>query len=113
MSRLIDIAYARSGDKGSSANIGVIAYTEEGFNFLEQYLTEETVSDFLRPLGPKEITRYPLPKLWAFNFLIEGILAGGGSRSLRLDNQGKTLGQALLQLPIATTDEALEAMRRK
>lgn len=96
--RLGDIAHARSGDKGSSANVGVIAYAEAGFSFLKQALTADLVADYFKPLGPTNVTRYELPNLGALNFLLEGVLAGGGSRSLRIDAQGKALGQAILEL---------------
>lgn len=95
-----DLAYARSGDKGGDANIGVIAFTEEGYAFLEQALTAEIVLEFIRPLGVKRVTRYTLPNLEAFNFICCGVLAGGASLSLRSDAQGKALGQALLELPM-------------
>lgn len=98
--RLERIAYARSGDKGSSANIGVIAYKEKGFFFLKDYLVEEKVFNFFKPLGLSSVKRYELPNLWALNFILEGVLAGGGSRSLRFDSQGKALGQAILEMPI-------------
>ena len=97
---LRNIAYARSGDKGSNANIGVIAYTEAGFDFLQEYLSEKMVFSYLNPLGAKKITRYELKNLWALNFVLFDILAGGGSSSLRIDSQGKTLGQVLLEMPI-------------
>jgi hypothetical protein len=96
--RLGDIAHARSGDKGSSANVGVVAYTPAGFMFLQQTLTEERVAEYFKPLGPTKVTRYELPNLEALNFLLEGVLAGGGSRSLRVDAQGKALGQAVLEM---------------
>jgi len=96
--RLGDIAHARSGDKGSSANVGIIAYTPEGYTFLQRALTEERVEEYFKPLGPTKVTRYELPNLGALNFLLEGVLAGGGSRSLRVDAQGKALGQAILEL---------------
>ena len=98
--RLGDIAHARSGDKGSSANVGVIAYTSAGYAFLQQALTEERVEMYFKPLGPTKVTRYELPNLEAFNFLLEGVLAGGGSRSLRVDAQGKALGQAILEMEL-------------
>jgi hypothetical protein len=97
---LRQLAYARSGDKGSSANIGVIAYTPENYAFLEQYLTADLVEAYFKPLEPVTVTRYLLPNLLALNFVLEGVLAGGGSRSLRLDSQGKALAQALLEMPI-------------
>lgn len=98
--KLCDIAYARSGDKGSSSNIGVIAYSPEGYQFLKEYLTAERVQAYFAPLGVTSTVRYELPNLIAFNFVLKDVLAGGGSRSLRIDAQGKALGQALLQIPI-------------
>ncbi len=96
---LSKIAYARSGDKGHSANIGVIAYTPAGFEFLKQFLTAARVQEYFKPLGVIETKRYELPNLLAFNFVLKGVLAEGGSRSLRIDAQGKALGQALLEMP--------------
>ena len=106
--RLGEIAYARSGDKGSSANVGVIARTPEGFAFLRSCLSASRVENFFKPLGVGKVTRYELPNLGALNFLLPGVLAGGASRSLRTDAQGKTLGQAILEmkLTIAKTDLA-------
>jgi hypothetical protein len=97
---LRDIAMARSGDKGSDSNIGVIAFNQAGYTFLRDQLTADKVQEFFKPLNPLHTTRYDLPNLWAFNFVIEGILEGGGSSSLRIDAQGKTLGQALLEMPL-------------
>lgn len=101
------IAYGRSGDKGSSSNVGIIAYREEGYRFLKEYLTEEKVFHYFKSLGLKQVKRYELPNLWALNFILEGILQGGGSRSLRIDAQGKALGQALLQMEIEISQEHL------
>lgn len=107
---LRQIAYARSGDKGSSSNIGVIAYTPQGYEYLKEHLTENKVAAFFKSLGLKSVRRYELPNLWAFNFILEGALAGGGSRSLRIDAQGKALGQAILELHIDVPEEKLGAM---
>lgn len=106
--RLGDIAHARSGDKGSGANIGVIAFTETGFEFLRQHLTASQVQRFFEPLGTGPVVRYELPNLGAFNFVLPGVLAGGGSRSLRIDAQGKALGQALLEMTVEVPEETLE-----
>ncbi len=106
-----DIAYARSGDKGNSANIGVIAYTQAGYDILLQKLTCDVVRQFFSPLGLSKITRYELPNLLALNFILEGALNGGGSRSLRLDAQGKALGQAILQLTLILPHNGLAACR--
>ena len=105
--RLGDIAYARSGDKGSSANVGVIANTPEGFVFLRGFLTAARVERYFKPLGVGKVVRYELPNLGAFNFILPGVLAGGASRSLRIDAQGKTLGQALLEMKLEVSEKDL------
>lgn len=94
------IAYSRSGDKGNNANIGVIAYTQAGYAFLQQFLTAQIVDTYFKPLGTTSAIRYELPNLWALNFILKDALAGGGSRSLRIDSQGKALGQAILLMPL-------------
>jgi hypothetical protein len=99
------LAHARSGDKGSGSNIGVMAYTQRGYEFLEVYLTVDKVSHFFETLGPTHVKRFELPNLLAFNFVLDGILNGGGSRSLRIDSQGKALGQAILGMPITISLE--------
>ena len=103
--RLGEIAYARSGDKGSSANIGVIAKTEECYAVMLEHLTAARVAEFLGPMGARGVTRFQLPNLGALNFVLEGVLAGGGSRSLRIDAQGKALGQALLEIELEVPEE--------
>lgn len=97
---LRDLAYTRSGDKGSNANIGVIANTVEAYNLLKKELTAESVASFFAPLKPSSVERFELDNLSALNFVLKDVLAGGGSSSLRIDSQGKTLGQALLEMPI-------------
>ena len=94
------IACARSGDKGSSSNIGVIARTPAGFLFLKDWLTPHRVLDYFKPLGPTGIQSHIFPKIGCMNFTLEGVLAGGGSRSLRIDSQGKALAQALLEMDV-------------
>lgn len=101
---LKEIALARSGDKGSNANIGVIALDEKGYNLIDRYLTEQIVQEYFKTLGVAKVTRYSLPNLQAFNFVLDKALAEGGSRSLRIDAQGKALGQALLQLQLSIED---------
>jgi hypothetical protein len=99
--RLGEIAYARSGDKGSNANVAVFARKAEDYERLREDLTEEVVKKFFDPLGVRKVTRYEVPNLEALNFLLEGVLGEGGSRSLRIDAQGKTLGQAMLEIILA------------
>jgi len=101
MTTLHVIAYARSGDKGSSANIAVFGRTPAAYAWLRQYLTAEKVEAWFKPLGSGTVVRYDVPNLEALNFVLPGVLAGGGSCSLRIDAQGKTLGQALLAMPVA------------
>jgi len=102
---LRDFAHARSGDKGNHANIGVIAWTSAGFKFLDDFLTAEVVADFFRPLDPDHVERFRMPGIGAYNFVLYNVLAGGASRSLRIDSQGKTLASALLQMTMPTPAE--------
>jgi hypothetical protein len=95
-----DLAHGRSGDKGNHANVAVIAYTPAGFEWLREHLTSERVGRYFAPLKPTKVERFEAANLLAFNFLLHDVLAGGASRSLRSDTQGKTLALALLQMPI-------------
>ena len=106
-----EIAHARSGDKGNHANIGVIAYTQRGYEHLQKELTPERVREFFAALGTTRVERFELPRLWALNFLLYDALAGGASQSLRIDTQGKLLGTAVLELEIPRPDNLAE-MRR-
>lgn len=95
---LRDLAHARSGDKGSDANIGVIAHSAEAYDLIKKNLTSEVVQNFFHALNCKEVIRYELHNLNALNFVLKGALGTGGSTSLRSDAQGKALGEALLHL---------------
>jgi hypothetical protein len=95
-----DLAHARSGDKGNHANIGVVAYTAEGYAKLCQQLTAAKVADYFAPLQPARVERFELPGIGALNFMLYDVLAGGASQSLRIDTQGKLLGTAILDLPL-------------
>jgi hypothetical protein len=106
-----EIAHARSGDKGNHANIGIAAYTPSGFEFLNRELTPERIAQFFASLNITSVERFELPRLHAFNFLLYNALAGGASRSLRIDTQGKLLGTAVLELPLPSPNN-LAAMRR-
>src|SRR5438552_4042290 len=108
---LSSIAHGRSGDKGNHANVAVIAYTEAGFAWLRQHLTADIVAAYFAPLGPSKVERYEAPNLLAVNFVLRDVLAGGASRSLRIDTQGKTLALALLQMPLDPPAD-FAAMRR-
>jgi hypothetical protein len=98
---LREIAFARSGDKGNSANVAVFGRSPESYAWLRDHLTASVVEAYFRPLGVGTVVRYDVPNLDALNFILPNVLGGGGSRSLRIDAQGKTLGMALLEMPIA------------
>lgn len=100
MARLGTLAYARSGDKGTGANIGILARDPAHFALLERVLTAERVAAYFAPMNPGAVQRFVLPNLHALNFVLPQVLAGGGSRSLRIDAQGKSLGQVLLEMEI-------------
>lgn len=96
--RVSELASARSGDKGNHANISVIARSEDAYEILVSRLTAVRVQDYFRELGVTRVERFELPKVQSLNFLLYDALAGGASRSLRIDTQGKLLGTALLDL---------------
>src|SRR6476620_1240207 len=97
---LSTIAHGRSGDKGNHANVAVIAYTPARFAWLREHLTAERVAAYFAPLGPSKVERYEAANVLGLNFVLRDVLAGGASRSLRTDTQGKTLALALLQMPV-------------
>jgi hypothetical protein len=105
------IAHGRSGDKGNHANIAVIAYTDAGYQWLLAHLTAERVAGYFQPLAPSRVARFEAPNLRAVNFLLENVLAGGASRSLRSDSQGKTLALALLEFKIESPGNIHEMQR--
>ena len=109
--RLADIAHGRSGDKGDHANVAVLAYMPQGYAWLREHLTAEAVRRYFERLGPSRVVRYEAPNVLGLNFVLYDVLAGGASRSLRTDSQGKTLALALLQMPLPSLDN-LDAMRR-
>jgi hypothetical protein len=98
--RLGEIAFARSGDKGSGANVAVFARDARHYEHLRAHVTADAVERHFSAMGVGKVLRYEAPNLHAMNFVLPAILAGGGSRSLRIDAQGKALGQAMLELRI-------------
>ncbi len=102
---LYKLAHARSGDKGDTANIGLIAYKPEYYPILVEQVTAERVQEHFRGLCRGPVERFELPNLGALNFLLHHALGGGGTISLRLDAQGKTLSAALLRMEIEVDDE--------
>jgi len=97
---LANLAHTRSGDKGDTCNVGVIAYQLKDYPGLVREVTAERVKVFFGELVKGKVERYELPNLGALNFLLHEALGGGGTVSLRLDAQGKTLGAALLRMEI-------------
>lgn len=105
---LISLAYARSGDKGNSSNIGVIARSTEFFDFLGKALTAEMVKEYFSHFVKGEVYRYTLEGIEAYNFLLLDSLSGGGTASLRFDAQGKGLGQNLLEIKLRVPKKLTE-----
>lgn len=102
--KLLDICHARSGDKGDSANIGLIAQKPEYYEIIKRHVTVERVRKHFEGIVLGTVERYELPNLWALNFLLNNALGGGGTRSLKNDAQGKTLSTALLKMEIEIED---------
>jgi hypothetical protein len=102
--RLLDIAHARSGDKGDTANVGVIALEPRWYQVLEQFVTRKRVANHFRGMIEGDVERYELPNLNALNFLLHGALDGGGTLSLKTDAQGKVYSTALLRMVIDVPD---------
>ena len=98
--RLLDLAHARSGDKGDTANVGVIALRPEFYPVLVEQLTTERVREHFRGICLGEVERFELPNLEALNFLLHNSLGGGGTVSLKTDAQGKTLSTAMLRMEL-------------
>lgn len=96
--RLLDVAHARSGDKGDTANVGLIALRPEWYEVLDRHVTRERVAEHFRGVITGDVTRFELPNLLALNFLLHGALGGGGTLSLKTDAQGKVYSTALLRL---------------
>jgi hypothetical protein len=110
---LSDIAHGRSGDKGNHANVAVLAYTPPGYAWLREHLTADVVRDYFHALNPSRVVRYEAANLLALNFLLYDVLAGGASRSLRIDTQGKTLAVTLLRMPLPPLDDVRPMLRPK
>jgi len=101
------IAIARSGDKGNSSNIGVMARSPALYDFLEQTLTADVVKAYFKELCFGKVTRYELPNLQSLNFILEDSLGGGGTETLITDAQGKVHGAGLLHLTLDVPDDLI------
>lgn len=98
--KLVEIAHARSGDKGNACNIGLVARKPEYYSILESEVTASRVKQHFAGACGGRVVRYELPNLSALNFVLEDCLDGGGTLSLRADPQGKTYSSALLRMEI-------------
>lgn len=98
--QLIQIAHARSGDKGDTGNVGVIALKPEFYPLLVKYLTVDSVRRHFQGITLGAVERFELPNLGALNFLLHESLGGGGTKSLKNDAQGKTLSSVMLRMEL-------------
>jgi hypothetical protein len=108
---LVSLAHTRSGDKGDTANVGVIAYDPDDYELLKRELTPAAVKAHFGPLVKGEVERFELPNLGALNFLLHGALGGGGTVSLMTDAQGKVFSTALLRMEIEVPDAVADRAR--
>jgi len=105
--RLGEIAFARSGDKGDTANVGVIAVVPSAYPVLAREVTAGRVKEHFEGVCHGEVERFELPNLNALNFLLHRSLGGGGTVSLMLDAQGKTFSTAMLRMEVDVPDDVL------
>jgi hypothetical protein len=108
--QLIKLAHARSGDKGDTANVGLIALRSEVYPVLVREVTAARVKDHFKGTCKGDVERFELPNLGALNFLLHESLGGGGTLSLMTDAQGKTFSTALLRMQIEISDEEARAL---
>lgn len=107
---LLKLAHARSGDKGDTANVGLIALEQEYYPILVREVTADRVKEHFGPMVKGDVERFELPNLGALNFLLHGALGGGGTLSLMTDAQGKTFSTALLRMFIDVPDNEAAAL---
>jgi hypothetical protein len=110
---LLHLAHARSGDKGDTANVGVIALRPEYYPVLVEQLTTERVKQHFAGIVHGDVERFELPNLEALNFLLHNALGGGGTVSLKTDAQGKVLSTAILRMEVEVPDALAERALRE
>jgi hypothetical protein len=108
--QLLKLAHARSGDKGDTANVGLIALSDEFYPVLVREVTAARVKEHFKGICKGEVKRYELPNLKALNFLLHESLGGGGTLSLMTDAQGKTLSTAMLRMEIELGDDEARSL---
>ncbi len=109
--QLLELAHARSGDKGDTANVGVIAYDEEDYSVILEQVTAERVKEHFGSMVKGPVERFRLDNLHAVNFLLRGALDGGGTLSLMTDAQGKVFSTALLRMELQVPEEVANRVR--
>jgi hypothetical protein len=109
---LYRLAHARTGDKGNRSNIAVVCRDPKYYATIEQQLTAERVAAHFAARRPRKVTRYELPKLAAFNFVLDDVLEGGVNASLGLDGHGKSLSYVLLDMSVEIVSELRDAVAR-
>jgi hypothetical protein len=110
--QLRQLAWARSGDKGDSSNIGLIARHPALYPFLKKEVTSGRVRDFFQKICRGEVERFEVDNLYSLNFILHDSLGGGGSESLKIDAQGKTHGEGLLRLEVELPESLHEFISR-
>ena len=108
--QLTKLAHARSGDKGDTANVGLIAFRDDYYPLLAREVTADRVKQHFTGICHGEVERFELPNLSALNFLLHESLGGGGTLSLMTDAQGKTFSTALLRMHIEISDAEAQAL---
>jgi hypothetical protein len=107
---LLKLAHARSGDKGDTANVGLIALKDEYYPILVREVTAEKVKEHFGPIVKGQVERFELPNLKSLNFLLHESLGGGGTLSLMTDAQGKTFSTALLRMYVDADESELKGL---
>jgi len=102
---LVQIAHARGGDKGNTADLSLFAYDEVGYALLKQQLSSARVAEHFRGIAHGKVERYCLDQLWALKFVLQQALDGGAAHSLRSDNLGKSLAAGLLRMELDVPQE--------
>jgi len=108
--QLVKLAHARSGDKGDTANVGLIAARDEFYPILVREVTSERVKEHFKGICNGKVERFELPNLGALNFLLHESLGGGGTLSLMTDAQGKTFSTAMLRMRVEVSDDEVQQL---
>jgi hypothetical protein len=111
--QLRNLAHARSGDKGDTANVGLIAFSDEIYPILVREVTADRVKEHFKGIAKGNVERFELPNLSALNFLLHESLGGGGTLSLMTDAQGKTFSSALLRMEVELSEDEARLIKRQ